>query len=146
MAEEKQFVPYDQSHRLRKLYLVFTIVNNGQANSIIELLNKCECALTVVMHGKGTAPTETYSLFAGDPKKNVLVSVLREDRWPSYQAALEARFGISAMAKGIAFAIPMDTVFGVSIYKMLSNNRSIEKKSPTKLVDKISEVKKHGKR
>ena len=60
-------------------------------------------------------------------KKDVVFSLIREDRWPKYKEAISERFSVSKMAKGISYAIPLDSVAGVSIYKMLTNTRLFEK-------------------
>ena len=131
--EKKSFVPYEKTHRLRKLVLVFTIVGQGQDRSIVELNLENEAAIAFSCAGKGTAPSALYSVFGvGELKKDVIVSVMREDKWPSYRSGLEARFAVSKLAKGLAFCIPIDSVIGISIYKMLTNMRLFEKPVNTK--------------
>lgn len=131
---EKSFVPYDQTHRLRQLLFVTTIVSAGQEEYITQLNTANEAALCCMCYGKGTVSAELASILALPLKKSVVFSVLRADRWPSYRDALTERFSISKMSKGIAYAIPLDSVAGISIYKMLSNTRMFEK--PTKLTAK----------
>lgn len=123
MSEKKGFVPYEQTHRLRPLYFVTTVVNENQSDAIIALNREEESAICLVCRGKGTAPKELRA----PTKKDVVFSVLRAERWESYRNKLDQRFNVSKMAKGIAFAVPMDSVAGVSIYKMLSNTRLFEK-------------------
>ncbi|MCR5348780.1 MAG: hypothetical protein K6E59_04155 [Bacilli bacterium] len=130
--QEKSFVPYDRTHRLRPLLFVTTIVPDGQAESILQLNYDCESALCCVCHGHGTAPAEILSILSVSPKKDVVFSVLRLEFWEKYKDALRQRFSVSAMAKGIAYSVPLDSVAGISIYKMLSNTRLFEKPiSPT---------------
>ena len=121
------YTPYDKSHRLHRLYLAVTVVTDGQAQAIINLVKRADSALSCVMYGTGTAPSAVYRMFAmSDPKKNVVFSVIRQDQWPAFKKSLEERFGVSPAAKGIAFAMPIDSVFGVSVYKMLADLRSFE--------------------
>ena len=126
MSDEvkRDYVPYEQTHRLRPLLFVTTIVSTGQADSIVQLNYEFDCAMCFVCRGKGTAPSE--SLLASSAK-DVVFSILRADQWANYKTKLEGRFSISKMAKGIAYATPLDSVAGVSIYKMLSNTRLFEK-------------------
>ena len=130
--QKKSFVPYDQTHRLRPLLLVTTIVPHGQDQAIIELNNKCEGAICVTSLGKGTLPPELMTVLMPTERRDIVFSILREDRWPEYKARLSARFAISKMSKGIAWAVPIDSVAGVSIYKMLTNTRLFEKPLETK--------------
>ena len=128
---EKGFVPYEQTHRLRPLLFVTTIVPDGQADSIVQLNYDHEAAMCFVCHGKGTAPAELLQVLAiGISKKDVVFSVLRADHWASYKKQLASRFAVSKMAKGIAYVTPLDSVAGISIYKMLSNTRLFEKPIP----------------
>jgi len=127
MSDNKDFVPYESTHRLRPLYFVTTVVNENQSEYIVNLNREEEAAVCFVCHGKGTAPKEALQLLRQATKKEVVFSVLRADRWPSYKEKLDQRFSVSKMAKGIAYAVPMDSIAGVSIYKMLSNTRLFEK-------------------
>ena len=120
----KPFVPYEANHRLRTLFLVTTVVSQGQADFILQISKANEAAICLVCRGTGTAPEEIVTVAQ---KKDVVFSLIREDRWPKYKEALEERFAVSKIAKGIAYAIPLDSVAGVSIYKMLTNTRLFEK-------------------
>ncbi len=129
---KKQFVPYDQSHRLRPLLLVTTIVPHGQDQTIIELNNQLEAAVCLTSLGKGTLPPELKTVLMPTEKRDIIFSIMREDRWPFYREQLNARFSVSKMSKGIAWTVPIDAVAGVSIYKMLTNTRMFEKPIVTK--------------
>lgn len=123
MSDKKDYVPYEETHRLRPLLFVTTIVNDEQSEAIVNLNREQESSLCMVCKGKGTAPVEKIVSI----RKEVVFSILRADRWPAYKEKLNARFNVSKVAKGIAFAVPLDAVAGVSIYKMLSNTRIFEK-------------------
>ena len=120
----KPFVPYEANHRLRTLLLVTTVVPQGQADFIVQISRANESAICLVCRGAGTAPEEILTV---PQKKDVVFSLIREDRWPKYKEAISERFSVSKMAKGISYAIPLDSVAGVSIYKMLTNTRLFEK-------------------
>lgn len=122
----KNYVPYEASHRLRKLLLVTVVVSDGQADSILEIVKRNEAALCWACRGQGTAPKDLL-LSNNVTKKDVVFAVVREDCWPELKHTLEERFSLSKIAKGIAYAIPLSSVAGVSIYKMLSNTRLFEK-------------------
>ncbi len=123
---KKDFVPYDHSHRLRPLLLVTTIVPHGQAQSIIEINYKNEAALCLTSIGRGTIPPELKTVWMPTERRDLVFSILREDRWPSYKQEINGRFSISKMSKGICWAVPVDSVAGVSMYKMLTNTRLFE--------------------
>jgi hypothetical protein len=133
------YVPYEKTHRLRQLLFVTTIVDAEQGDAIIQINYDNEAAICLQMRGKGTAPKDV-ALLNGTSKKDVIFSILRADKWGSYKAQLENRFAVSKAAKGIAYATPLDSVAGVSIYKMLSNTRQFEK--PMKAVERKKGMKK----
>lgn len=122
----KDFVPYEQTHRLRPLLFVTTIVPDGQGDSVVALCHENEAAFCCVCHGKGTAPQEVLHMLPTS-KKDIVFSILRSEKWPSFKAQIGQRFSVSKMAKGISYAVPLSSVAGVSIYKMLSNTRLFEK-------------------
>ena len=129
MAEENRgFTPYEKTHRLRSLLLVVTIVGKGQADAIVALANKYESNLNFIAGGKGTAPNNFYAILgSASLKKDVVFSIMKELSFEGYAKELSARFKVSEMARGVAFTIPLDSVAGVSVYKMLSNMRYFEK-------------------
>jgi len=122
MAEEKK--SYESAHRVYPLWLVLVVVNKDQANAIVQMFNQNEAYFCCIMKGRGTAPSELYEVMGtGDLKKDAVISVIKADRWSVLKQSLENRFAVSKVAKGIAIAIPLDAVAGVSIYKMLGNVR-----------------------
>ncbi len=131
MAEEvKGHLPYEKTHRLKSLLLVVTVVGRGQGDAIVSLANKYECNFSFISHGRGTAPNNFYAILgSGSLKKDVVFSIMKEINYQGFEKELKARFAVSAMAKGISYCIRMDSVAGVSVYKMLSNTRYFEKAS-----------------
>ena len=123
---EEGYAPYDKIHKLKALRLLVVVVGAGQADSITSILEMNESAVMWICRGMGTAPGEISQAFAGgELKKNVVFAIIREDRWPSIKGALRARFSVSNLSRGIAYTVPIDSVAGVSIYKMLGNQRFI---------------------
>lgn len=126
----KAFVPYEQTHRLKPLLWVTTIVPEGQAGFVIQTNNQEECAMCWVCHGKGTISAELASALALPVKKEVVFSIIRAERWPSFKEKIAHRFSVSKASKGIAYCTPLDSVAGISIYKLLSNTGYFEKPMP----------------
>lgn len=127
MAENK-VAPYDQTHRLHQLLFVCVVVNEGQEDAICQLLYSNEAYSCYTTRGKGTAPS-TFSEVTGTGqlRKAIVFSIIRVDTWPLVKKALEKRFSISRIAKGIAYTIPLTSVMSISVYKMLGNIRFFEK-------------------
>lgn len=139
---EKDYVPFERTHRLRPLYLVIAVVGRGQGDAISGLFLNHEAYFSVIHKGTGTAPRDFYAFpGAAVPKKDVVFSIIKQDKWPILRNILKERFAISKVSSGLCSVIPIDAISGVSIYKMLSNTRQFEKP-----VNKYPRAKKEAKK
>lgn len=126
MADKK--IPYDRNHHLEQLMYVIVVVNDGQANAISEFFVDNEAYLTFITKGHGTAEKGLYEILGvANFRKDVVISIVKQTRWPVIKRQLRDRFSISNLSRGIAFCGKIDAVMCVSVYKMLANIRYIEK-------------------
>ena len=77
----------------------------------------------MALGGKGTAHSELIDLLGLNLHKAVILSVVREDLMDTVMKCLEEKFSTIKNGKGIAFAVPMSSIIGVSMYQFLSNNK-----------------------
>lgn len=130
---EEQKKPYDASHRIYPLQMLMVVVGAGQASGVVRLLNENEAYMCCVCMGRGTSQGDVYDVFGiGDLKKDIIFSVIKEDRWPVIKKTLGERFKVSWASRGIAAITPLEALAGVSIYKMLGNVRYDEVKKTGK--------------
>ena len=108
---------------IKKLKLLFTIVDRPKAEFYLDVLSQYEVNCQIVAGGLGTATSEMVDLLGLNPHKAVLVSVIREDLVDTIMKVLEEKFHTIRNGKGVAFAVPMSSVIGVNMYRFLSNNR-----------------------
>lgn len=108
---------------IKKLKLLFTIVDRPKAEFYLDVLSQYEVNCQIVANGMGTATSEMVDLLGLNPHKAVLVSVIREDLVDTIMKVLEEKFQTIRNGKGVAFAVPMSSVIGVNMYRFLSNNR-----------------------
>lgn len=121
------FTPYDKSHKLETLYFFSAIVPDGQADAVVKEVVNAMGAVGFLTHGKGTASRDFYEVFGmGEDRKQIVISLIKEKTWFQVKANLIKRFAISDYTKGIAFIVKLDALCGVSVYKMLTDNRGIE--------------------
>lgn len=127
--QKPSFVPFEKENVLKPLKLFFIIVPFGQANSIIARLNEFDIACSFVLNGEGTVDSQEMQNLLGlrDTKKQIIITLVREDKTEFVIRKLEERFAISKAAKGVAFSIKVTSVAGVSIYKFLTNTRKVTK-------------------
>lgn len=119
--ETPKEVPFEERSNLKKMYLHITIVDNGIARNVVDLLTSCGTSMYFVQRGEGTASKQIKSVLnLMDISKEVVFSFFRESQLENLDKELGAFFASSERNKGIAFAIPLTSLLGVRIYKMLS--------------------------
>ena len=108
---------------IKKLKLVFTVVDRAKAEFYLDVLSQFEVNFQMVTPGKGTAYSELIDMLGLNIHKAVLMSVVREDMVDPIMKCLEEKFETIRNGKGIAFAVPLSGVIGVNMYQFLSNNK-----------------------
>lgn len=118
--------PYNQTHAVSYLKFFVTVINHNHHKDVLSLLKKYEVGLNFITHGRGTATREIYDILGlSDVRKNIIFSVVKAERTDELKSELAKMFAKGKDAKGIAFAINISSVIGLSIYKYLSNTRTI---------------------
>ena len=107
---------------IKKLKLLFTVVERPKAEFFLDVLSQFEVNCQMVVPGKGTANSDLVSMLGLNIQKAVILSMVREDMVGPIIKCLEEKFETIRNGKGIAFAVPMSSVIGVSMYQFLSNN------------------------
>lgn len=109
----------------KKLMLLFTIVNRNKAEFYVDVLQKFEINIQLVLAANGTAGNRIQSLLGlTDSEKSVIISVIRRDKCRAALSELEDKFKTVKGGKGIAYTVPMTSTIGVAIYQFLSNTTS----------------------
>lgn len=108
---------------IKKLKLLVTVVDRPKAEFYLDVLSQFEVNLQMATTGKGTAHTELVDMLGLNIQKTIIFSVIREDMTDQILQCLEEKFTTIRSGKGVAFAVPLSSVIGVSIYQFLSNNR-----------------------
>lgn len=123
--------PYDQREKIHKLSMLFTIVNRGQANYFTETYASLGAALSMDLFAYSMPPQEILAILGSEEtKKDIVLTVVREDDKEKIKEAIKNRFAVSAASKGIAFFCPVDGVGGIAVYKFLADqNRNEETKT-----------------
>lgn len=120
------FKPYDQTHPVARLKFFITIVKHRYDKEVLNIINKHEVGLSFITHGRGTGPKEIYDILGlSDVRKDIVFSVVKDEQIASLKQEIAAFYQREKAAKGIAFAIEISSVIGLSIYKYLSNTRTI---------------------
>ena len=116
-------VPKIKDAGIRKLALLFTVVDRSKANYYLDMLETHEVNFQTVIYGRGTADSTMRGLLGiSESDKALILSVIREDKVAAALAMLEEKFARVKNGKGIAFTVPFDSVMGVHAYCFLSNS------------------------
>ena len=130
IAGGKEYKPAsvkNQVSNVRKLKLLITVVDRSKTLFYVDLLEQFEVNVQMIMYGKGTANTQMLALLGLiESDKSVIISYIREDRVKDALDTLEEKFHKVKNGKGIAYTVSLDSIIGVSMYQLLSNDRTIK--------------------
>ena len=112
---------------VKKLKILITVIDRSKTLFYIDLLEQFEVNVQMVIYGKGTANTEMLDLLGiVESDKSIIMSYIREDKIKDALETLNEKFHKVKNGKGIAYTIPMDSIIGVSMYQLLSNDRTLK--------------------
>ena len=112
---------------VKKLKILITIVDRSKTMFYEDLLEQFEINVQMVLYGHGTANTQMLALLGGvETDKSVIISFIREDRVKETLEVLSEKFKKVRNGKGIAYTIPLDSIIGVAMYQLLSNEQTIK--------------------
>ena len=110
---------------VRKLKMLVTIVDKSKTLFYLDLLEQFEVNVQFVLLGKGTASTQMINLLGlVESDKSAIISYIREDKVKEALDTLSEKFAKVKNGKGIAFTVALDSMIGVSMYQLLSNDKT----------------------
>ena len=102
---------------MKKYYkCVFAIVNNGFSELAMDTARACGAKGGTILNGRGTASKEAEKFFnvSIQPEKEIVMILAKSDLVDGILKALYSAIGTSTQAQGIAFALPVDDVVGIT--------------------------------
>ena len=112
---------------LKKVKILVTVVNRTKTLFYLDLLEQFEVNVQTVLYGNGTADSDMLKLLGlAETDKAVILSYIREDRIKDAMDMLSEKFQKVKNGKGIAFTVTMDSIIGVSMYQLLSNDQTVK--------------------
>lgn len=104
--------------------LLITVVNRNEAHYYEDLIQSFGANLQFTADGTGTANALLLQRLGLDTtEKAVIFSMVRADRLHPLMETLEARFRALRDGKGIAAAIPLNSMIGTLAYQFLIDAR-----------------------
>ena len=99
--------------------LIICIVNNGFSDTVTEAAKEAGARGGTVLNARGTANKEAEAFFhiAIQPEKEVVMILVPLNVKDAVLHALYEKAGLNTMGLGIAFALPVDQVVGLTPWK-----------------------------
>lgn len=118
--ENTEFISNVSKTDIKKLSMFITIVNRGQGNFVLKLFESEGANAQFVQYGEGTAQKEIRDILGiEDNSKEIIISLISQDKIDSAKKELEAFFKVSKRNRGIGFSIPMTSLIGMKFYQFL---------------------------
>lgn len=123
MEFEKTETPDPQYKRVK---LLVTIVDRGKGKKIVELCKREFTTFHLALMGRGTAKSDILDyLGIGETEKDIVLSVVLEERLPRVLKLLEEEMDFDQPGHGIAFTIPISSVGGPITLQYISGLFSV---------------------
>ena len=116
-----------QTSNVHKIKMLITVVDRSKSIFYVDLLEQFEVNVQMVLYGRGTANSQMLNLLGiAETDKAIILSFIREDKIKDAMDTLSEKFKTVKNGKGIAYTISLDSIIGVSIYQLLSNDRTVK--------------------
>ncbi|MBQ2777829.1 MAG: P-II family nitrogen regulator [Peptococcaceae bacterium] len=98
--------------------VILCIVNNGFSEAVMDAARAAGAQGGTVIHARGTANKEAEQFFniSIQPEKEVVMILVSADIRDAVLHTLYNEVGLKEPAQGIAFALPVSNVVGLSAY------------------------------
>ena len=95
---------------------IFCIVNSGYSEAVMDAAKKFGARGGTVLSGRGTANPDAEKLFeiTVEPEKEIVMILVSAELKDKILSALYDEVGLNSPGQGIAFALPVDNVVGLS--------------------------------
>lgn len=114
--------PYDKTNEVKQLCTYITIVNQGNGNAVSEIFKRAGANAQFIQIGEGTASKHVMDILGiENNKKEIVISLIAEDRLKDATTELAAFIAASKRNQGIGFSISMTGIAGVRMYQFLAN-------------------------
>lgn len=104
---------------------IFTIVNNGFSEVAMNAAKACGAKGGTILHGRGTISKDAEKFFhiSIQPEKEIVLILAKSELVDCILKGLYDAIGTATEAQGIAFAMPVDEVIGLSDQKPVKEKK-----------------------
>lgn len=96
--------------------LIVTIVNQGDAETVVEASRKAGAGGGTILTGRGTGIHEKMKLFGIpiEPEKEIVLTLVTREQSEAVMEAIVQAAHLKEPGKGISFVLPVERVFGIN--------------------------------
>ncbi|MBR6049910.1 MAG: P-II family nitrogen regulator [Clostridia bacterium] len=96
--------------------VIFCIVNAGFTEAVMDAAREVGATGGTVIHARGTANSEAEKMWGivVQPEKEIVMIIVRSEIKDDVLHALYKSVGLNTPGQGIAFALPVESVVGLS--------------------------------
>lgn len=100
----------------REYDLIMTIVNRGFADHVVDAARQAGAHGGTVFYARGSGAHEVEKFFAISiqPEKEVVLNIVKHEDTQAIMHSIVSSAGLKTEAKGLAFALPVSDVVGLS--------------------------------
>ncbi|MDR1574185.1 MAG: P-II family nitrogen regulator [Clostridiales Family XIII bacterium] len=110
--------------------LILTVVNRGFADTVINAAREAGARGSTIFYARGTGVHEVEKFFAVSiqPEKEVLLTLVRKEETRNVMESIVKTAGLKTEGKGLAIALPVSNVAGISVYDEACQREGAESK------------------
>lgn len=106
---------------VKRIKLLITIIDRGLGNQVVELLRESGVTFNMISPGYGATGSDIMDcLGLTDSEKDLILSVVTEDKVKSLLDKIFYKFDLDEPGHGIAFTIPISGVSGPLALRYIS--------------------------
>jgi nitrogen regulatory protein PII len=110
----------------RQFELIVTVVNKGNAESVVEASKRAGAEGGTILFGRGTGIHEKATLFSIpiEPEKELVLTLIDRGRTEAVLQAIREETGLDEPGMGIAFVLPVERTVGIKHLEQFARDNS----------------------
>jgi nitrogen regulatory protein PII len=98
--------------------LIMTVVNRGFADTVVSAAKEAGARGGTIFYARGTGVHEVEKFFdiSIQPEKEVVLTLVKKEETRNIMEQIVKMAGLKTEGKGLAIALPVSNVAGVSVY------------------------------
>lgn len=114
-STESVFKPYHSEAHMNGQSAIFTIVNRGMANDVVDASLDAGARGGTILNARGSGATQTRKIFdiEIDPEKEIVLTIVNKEQVESVVQAIREKAQVEKEGHGILFVVPLEKTFGI---------------------------------